>query len=492
MAKRFYNNNSPAKVDNSASLLLSNTVLESLRTAQAYVLFILLCNTENYDKYQAFKQNVANRLDDADFLYGNKDDKFARLFSIAKEKTMMQYDEVKLIDALAKAGLAIEYAELDSIIDNVSKSNKPTPAMSLHNQFSGTYEYCYYTLSGLNDKQLDFLSFAMVADIKEITLKLKLNSDLIKIANECLAIEIFDSIPKVLGVYEGLNKSLELVSPEKNTHISNFANVSEKKALVFPLSNLINYLEFMYTGEMTVVGAKPGAGKSIIGMQAVYQFALSGTPAMFISAEMTEEDLVCRLKCSVLKDGTTVNDLLSKRKELTSENVERINELMSLPIFIKYLPDASLSKLEDCYMQAKLKGCKLVVLDYIQLIQHESLENVPSLVNRLSKKYDVHTIALAQLKRSSEQNKHSKPSDEDIAGTYNLYREAHIVFFLHASADDTYDNGLPTKDTRTLILSKLRNGNGDLLGEETILHIEHYLFTNKLLNSYEQDKELPF
>jgi len=138
------------------------------------------------------------------------------------------------------------------------------------------------------------------------------------------------------------------------------------------LSALDRILGGLCTGRLTVIAGKPGAGKTTLMLQMALAAARSGNPVVIVSCEMSEQE-VCRVLLS-RHAGISLSpaDVLSLDERTRADQRRRLmdaaDQVSRMPIAIEYRPGISVSQLRHLLRHHSLRGAKLAIVDYIQLV----------------------------------------------------------------------------------------------------------------------------
>lgn len=266
----------------------------------------------------------------------------------------------------------------------------------------------------------------------------------------------------------------------------------------------------LHGGELIVVAARPGVGKSALAMNIVEHVAKRGKTVAVFSLEMSNQQLVERLLSSMstvplefIKSG----QLPGGASDLTKLRVaqETIASTMRL-----YGNDyANIKPAEIASQCRRLKaqhGLDLVVIDYIQLMSGENkgrsdgrqqeVAQISRALKLLAKELNVPVIALSQLKRDAEirnikgkeNSGGGEPVLSDLRESGAIEQDADIVMFIHKETDSQTGN---TK--HSLIIAKHRNGEtGNIpiywLGKIVRFVDEDYLISRGIRVSQEQQQ----
>jgi len=138
------------------------------------------------------------------------------------------------------------------------------------------------------------------------------------------------------------------------------------------LSALDRILGGLCTGRLTVVAGKPGAGKTTLMLQMALSAARAGHPVVIVSCEMSEQE-VCRVMLS-RHAGISLSpaDVLALDERTRAEQRRRLmdaaDQIAMMPIAIEYRPAISVSQLRHLLRHHALRGARLAIVDYIQLV----------------------------------------------------------------------------------------------------------------------------
>ncbi len=245
----------------------------------------------------------------------------------------------------------------------------------------------------------------------------------------------------------------------------------------------------LHEGELIIIAARPGMGKTAFALNLAYNAATTTKKAVAIfNLEMSAEQLVNRMISSV---GQIEGDKL-KTGMLNHNDWKRYNEAMSeladTNIYIE--DDASVTSSEikaKCRsLAAKKEGLGLVVIDYLQLVttggRVESRQVEVSEISRAFKtmamELKVPVIALAQLSRNAERRESNQPRLADLRESGSIEQDADLVLFINRQ--DYFENKT-AENTQTIvptdiIIAKHRRGSTGLF--QLIFELDKSCFKN--------------
>lgn len=235
--------------------------------------------------------------------------------------------------------------------------------------------------------------------------------------------------------------------------IQEFRTMRDSTDGVTGLSTGLEPLDRMTTGfhegEMNVIAARPGVGKTSLALNMARHIATQGKGVVvFFSLEMTARDLAKRLISSMagvgiqpIIDGTLAAHFYDDLDKAAAD-------LSNLPIFID--DTASISSAEIRAKTRRLAqrekgGIAAVFVDYLQLMQgDEGVENHQLKVAKnssdlkgLAKDLKIPVMVLSQLSRGAAKRE-GPPRLSDLRDSGAIEQDADIVMFLH---DENADSG---------------------------------------------------
>ena len=222
----------------------------------------------------------------------------------------------------------------------------------------------------------------------------------------------------------------------------------------------------LHGGQMIVIAARPGVGKSTLALDIARSAAIHHHMAtVFFSLEMSRTELAMR----VLSAEGKISMGRLKKGDLDTEGWTNLATLQgridSAPLFIDDSPNMTLMEIRaKCRRLKQRNDLKLVVLDYLQLMSSgkkvESRQQEVSEFSRslklLAKELDVPVIALSQLKRGSEQRTDKRPMVSDLRESGSIEQDADIVILLHR--EDMYNPESDRVGEADMIIAKHRGG----------------------------------
>lgn len=208
-------------------------------------------------------------------------------------------------------------------------------------------------------------------------------------------------------------------------------------------TDLDEILPGLRPGQLIVVGARPGIGKTTIGLDiARYVAVRQQLPVLFESLEMSHGEVMHRL----IAAESRVDLHRMQAGELTEDDWVRMAKsaprIAESHLVIDDTPGAGLS-----HIRSRLRGmarkapARLVVVDYLQLMTGKQAENRQQQVADLSRglkhiarEAEVPVIVLAQLNRGLEHRNDKRPQMSDLRESGAIEADADVVLLLHREA----------------------------------------------------------
>ena len=231
----------------------------------------------------------------------------------------------------------------------------------------------------------------------------------------------------------------------------------------------------LHGGELIVLAARPGVGKSALSMNIVEHVAKQGKTVAVFSLEMSNQQLIERLLSSMstvpleyIKSG----QLPGGASDLTKLRVAQETICSSMRLYGNDYANIKPSEIaSQCRRLKAQQGLDLVVIDYIQLMsdgsksrsdgRQQEVAAISRALKLLAKELNVPVIALSQLKRDAEIRNikgkdggvGSEPVLSDLRESGAIEQDADIVLFIHKETDGQGGN-----PKYSLIIAKHRNG----------------------------------
>jgi replicative DNA helicase len=218
--------------------------------------------------------------------------------------------------------------------------------------------------------------------------------------------------------------------------------------------------------DLVLLAARPSMGKTALGLNIALNSALKGGASVAIfSLEMSREQVVQRMLSS--SAHVDLQKIISGKlnEEEWVKIIKAMGPLSQTKIFIDDTAGISLMEMKAKCRKLKIeKGLDLIVVDYLQLMQADSMKESRqqeiSAISRglkaLAKEIECPVLALSQLSRAPELRSDHRPILSDLRESGAIEQDADIVMFLYR--DEYYNKDTDKKNIGELILAKHRNG----------------------------------
>ncbi|MBE6665340.1 MAG: replicative DNA helicase [Ruminococcaceae bacterium] len=191
-------------------------------------------------------------------------------------------------------------------------------------------------------------------------------------------------------------------------------------------------------GDLVLIGARPGMGKTSFAMNVATNIAKSSQKNVCVfSLEMSAEQLASRM----LSSEALVDSYAIRSGNLTTDQYKKLADaaadLSESNILIDDTTGITVTR-----MKAKLRRVKnlgLVVVDYLQLMQGErnsdnrvlEVGDISRGLKILAKELKIPVICCAQLSRGPESRTDKRPMLSDLRDSGAIEQDADIVMFLY-------------------------------------------------------------
>ncbi|MAG64467.1 MAG: hypothetical protein CMK74_01125 [Pseudomonadales bacterium] len=232
---------------------------------------------------------------------------------------------------------------------------------------------------------------------------------------------------------------------------------------IWELDTLLGGLQ---PGELVIVAARPGQGKSSLALQVARKVGASKRSALF-SLEMPGTQLAHR---SMAQEANLDLGLLHAGKptqEALLKAVRACGILRTSRMLVDDAAGLTPSKIRARCLQAHLvEPLSLVVCDYLQImrpdhrsaVREQQVAEMSRSMKALAKELGCPVMVLAQLNRKVEERTDKRPVLSDLRESGALEQDADIVLF--PFRESYYDKPRPSDGDAEIIVAKHRQGAG--------------------------------
>ena len=308
---------------------------------------------------------------------------------------------------------------------------------------------------------------------KYILRKVIVNSEEIQEKAKKNHIDVYDVINEAHSLYGELLdvrpskiQDIEDVISETLTSIKN----KSTKLIKTGYDNIDKWSGGLTRGEITIIGGRPGHGKTTVMVNMLSKALDQGQRAMFFSRELPNSELMKKIIClesGKLSYGMVRKNIFNEEDiKNVNETIESIREKYSKENFLMF---DNLKNFSASSAEAKRFKPDIIFDDYIQLVSCEGYRSerrlqIEKLVNDykwLAKESDCVVVLASQLNRFIERNnvrgKALMPQLSDLAESGAIEQVAENVFFSYYDYKVQGEAG-KGKNIITIIASKVRYG----------------------------------
>lgn len=272
---------------------------------------------------------------------------------------------------------------------------------------------------------------------------------------------------------------------------------NEEERLNIGFEKLDNLLGGLEGGDMIVIGARPGVGKSAFVTQIASNLARSGKRVGFYNLEMQEKQVYERFVVSQSGIGLT---RLRRAKQFLGDEKERFvranEELSKRSNIIITTGSKAMSEIRS---ESRHMGYDIIIIDYLQLLKadktyrgnrYAEVGAISKAIKALAMELNIPIIALSQLNRVSEMREVKEPTMSELREAGDIEQDASVVILLwNISQEDNTKKGCKVEKQRQGRLGKeILRFDGDLMrfveSEESVKEAQEWAKV--------QDDDCPF
>lgn len=264
------------------------------------------------------------------------------------------------------------------------------------------------------------------------------------------------------------NKDVRLVSLS-DVSVNYYKNIDKQrgqKPLKTGWEKFDNYIQCM-PGDLVVICARPGAGKTAFAMNLVLNMAKQGKKGLFFSLEMSESSIINRIMSIVSKVELNKLKDIEKFEKLSKAELHKLNEASETLTRINSKLKITSGSISLDKIKSLCKATKgefdYIAIDYLQLIRadgrdrYSQVTEISLALKEIAMECNMPVIALSQLSREVEKRADKRPMLSDLRESGQIEQDASIVLGLYREA---YYND-ETEDPRLMEVGILKNRDGE-------------------------------
>jgi len=236
---------------------------------------------------------------------------------------------------------------------------------------------------------------------------------------------------------------------------------AENRGVSTGLKQADDLLGGLFPGDLSIVAARPGNGKSALLLTIASNIAMQGDPVLIFSLEMPRLQLFERQIARMARVNVSK---FRQPKTFARHEIERIAEALQsayeLPVFVDDTPYLAHGEMiRRARREHRKRGIRAIMIDYLQLIRISmpnrtrdlELGEVTRSLKGLAKELGVPVVLASQLNRQVELRKDPVPMLADLRDSGNIEQDADNVVFL-------YQDENTGEDYRWFYVAKQRQG----------------------------------
>lgn len=212
---------------------------------------------------------------------------------------------------------------------------------------------------------------------------------------------------------------------------------------VKPLKTGIRFLDEkvkgLFPGRLYIVGARPGMGKTAFALTVADNISRYH-PCLFLSLEMTKEELAMRQKA--MRTGISV-DRQQEAEKLSQDDWKALiaanQDVEKLALTIIETAGLSLTAVRSAARRFKRrKGNFVLFIDYLGLMSMDGglkkvhqIEQITTALKGLAKELEIPVVLLSQLSRELEKRDNKRPGLADLRDSGAIEQDADVVLFVN-------------------------------------------------------------
>jgi replicative DNA helicase len=229
--------------------------------------------------------------------------------------------------------------------------------------------------------------------------------------------------------------------------------------------DLDNITSGLQPGNLVVIAARPGVGKSSLAINVARNVAVGGHPVAVFSLEMSRFEIGMRLLCAEAKVPW---DRIRNKRVGPSDWTGVVAAAEILHDAPLHIVDAGNVNIVDIRAKARRmrsgrQGLSMIIVDYLQLMtspqarrpdnRQQEVAEISRQLKLLAKELQIPVLALSQLNRNPEARADKRPQLSDLRESGAIEQDSDVVMFIHRDDIDP-----EKKRDAELIIAKHRNG----------------------------------
>ena len=348
------------------------------------------------------------------------------------------------------------YAEMLAMYDRGENINAISLSQALENHkwspevIADELKKC--TLSAPSSVVIRSYANTVILDYKARTLKALFQKVSFK------ACDVENTISEVLVRCEELqagndiqSKSLkQIVKENRDNYFNEHVGENGVKTGFYKLDDCLGNLE---GGDVTVVGARPGVGKSAFVTQMIGQMAKKSYRVGYFNLEMNESQVYERFVARLAELSLT---RVRRAKTFLGEEQEKFNKANDEMSGYDVIISTGSKAVSEIRTESRHQRFDVIIIDYLQLIKADrrysnrvsEVGDISKAIKELSMALHVPIILLSQLNRTSEIRDTKEPTMSELRESGDIEQDASNIILLWNMSEDGKYKGLKVEKQR--------------------------------------------
>lgn len=228
--------------------------------------------------------------------------------------------------------------------------------------------------------------------------------------------------------------------------------------------DLDKHTKGFHGGEMLVIAARPGCGKTNLAINLTWAAVKQGKHVLYVSLEMSKTELMHRFAAQAMAiDYEKVQSAQLGDADVGAKLSAFMAMGLKMPLHINDRSGHTMATIRSEAKKTRRKhGLDMIVIDHIGLISGKAdslymkMTDISRQIKLLAKELDVPVLALTQLNRAVEQRPDPRPKLSDLRDSGAIEQDADGVMFPFRDTDPDADE--ESQRYGQLIIAKLRHG----------------------------------
>lgn len=258
----------------------------------------------------------------------------------------------------------------------------------------------------------------------------------------------FEELQQNIGVR---SKSLSQIMKENK---DNYFNDNVKKNTVKTgFGKLDECLGGLEPGDVTVIAARPGVGKSALVTQIIGNIAMKGRRVGYFNLEMPESQVYERFLSRL---GSLQMTRIRKAKAFLGDEKEQFDKANEQMLKMDVVISDGSKTITEIKAESRHQQFDVIVIDYLQLVKAErkftnrasEVGDISKSIKALAMELKVPIILLSQLNRVSEGKETKEPTMAELRESGDIEQDASNIVLLWNLSENRYFKGLKVDKCR--------------------------------------------